>query len=88
MRGVQRPRGLLALALAIAQTGACSAPLKTSVAPLQMPATYPSSVQWEGLELAIDPIDTPSKSQPIFGTDMWEATVLPPPPHCPQCRHP
>jgi outer membrane lipoprotein SlyB len=77
MREMQRGRGLLALFLAGVLSGACSAPLKTSVAPLRMPATYSSFVQWEGLELAIDPIDTPEKSQLIFGTDMWEATVLP-----------
>ena len=34
-------------------------------------------VQWEGLEIAIDPVDTPEKSQAVFGTDMWDATVLP-----------
>lgn len=68
--------GLIIIFL-IVFTGACSAPLKTSVAPLRMPASYSSFVQWEGLELAIDPIDTPEKSQAIFGTDMWDATVLP-----------
>jgi len=77
MKRMRKARGLLAPFLAVVLTGACSAPLKTSIAPLRMPATYPSFVQWEGLELAIDPIDTLDKSQPIFGTDMWEATVLP-----------
>lgn len=77
MRHLTRLRVLPSLLLIIVLTPACSSPLKTSVAPLRTPSSYPSFVQWEGLELAIEPIDTPDKSQAIFGTDMWEATVLP-----------
>lgn len=63
--------------LALTFASACSQPLKTSVAVFRPPSSYPSYVQWEGLELAIDPIDTPDKSEAVFGTDLWDASVLP-----------
>lgn len=77
MRGLAGPGFLPFTLLVLVSTSACSSPLKTSVAAFRMPSSYPSFVQWEGLELAIDPIDTPEKSQAIFGTDMWDSTVLP-----------
>lgn len=77
MRQVHTLRVLSLMLTVFPLASACSPPLKTSVAPLRLPSSYHSFVQWEGLELAIDPIDTSDKSQAIFGTDMWDATVLP-----------
>lgn len=57
--------------------GACAAPLKTTAPSFRLPSEYRSFIRWEGLEVAIDPIDTVEKSNAIFGTDMWEAMVLP-----------
>jgi len=77
MSRLAKSRGLVSILVLILSTWSCSAPLKTSVAPIRIPSSYPSYVQWEGLELAIDPIDTPEKSQALFGTDVWDATLLP-----------
>lgn len=56
---------------------ACSAPLRTSPAPFRLPSSYGAFAQWEGLEVAIDPIDAAERSRELFGTDMWEADILP-----------
>lgn len=77
MKGLVKPGVLSVILLVFAFTSACSAPLKTSVAEFRLPANYPSFVRWEGLEVAVDPIDTPEESEAIFGTDMWDASVLP-----------
>lgn len=55
----------------------CAAPLRTTVAPFRLPDSYPSFTRIEGLELAVDPVDTEEQSARIFGTDLRSADVLP-----------
>ena len=77
MKGWYNSRPLPVILLVLVFCSGCSSPLKTSVAAFRTPSSYHSFVRWEGLELAIDPIDTPEKSEDIFGTDMWDAAILP-----------
>lgn len=67
---------VLAIGLLLIGTG-CAAPLRTTVAPFRLPESYPSSIQIEGLALAVDPIDTEEQSTRSFGTDLRIADVLP-----------
>lgn len=55
----------------------CAAPLRTTVAPFRLPESYPSSIQIEGLALAVDPVDIEEQSTRSFGTDLRTADVLP-----------
>lgn len=55
----------------------CATPLKTGVAQFRLPQSYPSFAQIEGLEMAVDPVDTEEKSAGFFGTDLRYAEVLP-----------
>lgn len=71
-----QPDATLVIVLLLLGIG-CAAPLKTTVAPFRLPETYPSFVRIEGLELAVDPIDTEEHSTRIFGTDLRSADVLP-----------
>jgi len=67
---------LFAIALFVSMVG-CAAPLRTSVAPFRLPQSYPAFTRIEGLELAVDPVDTEEKSNRVFGTDLRSADVLP-----------
>ncbi len=66
----------LTIALLLLGVG-CAAPLRTTVAPFRLPDSYPSFARIEGLELAVDPIDTEEQSARIFGTDLYSAHFLP-----------
>jgi hypothetical protein len=55
----------------------CAAPLRTSVAPFRPPETLPNNKRVWDLIVAADVIDTPEKSNRIFGTDLAAAGLLP-----------
>lgn len=55
----------------------CAAPLRMSVAPFSPPETLPNKQKVWGLVIAADLIDTPAKSERIFGTDLSATGVLP-----------
>jgi outer membrane lipoprotein SlyB len=66
----------LTIALLLLGVG-CAASLRTTVAPFRLPDSYPSFTRIEGLELAVDPVDTDEQSARIFGTDLRSAGVPP-----------
>ena len=55
----------------------CAAPLRTSVAPFRSPETLPNNMKVWDLIVGVDVIDTPEKSNRIFGTDLATAGLLP-----------
>jgi hypothetical protein len=67
---------LLVLILAFSMIS-CAAPLSTTVAPFQLPENLPNHKKVWDLIVAADVIDTPEKSNRIFGTDLAAAGLLP-----------
>jgi hypothetical protein len=67
---------LLVLILALS-TISCAGPLRTAVAPFQPPETLANHEKVWDLIVAADVIDTPEKSNRIFGTDLAAAGLLP-----------
>lgn len=55
----------------------CASPLKTDTVSFMMPQSYQNSKEVDGLNVAINPIDSEEKSEEIFGTDMKTADILP-----------
>ena len=71
-------RKLMTIVYLVISSGlGCAAPLRTSVAPFRLPETYRAFTRIEGLEIAVDPLDTEAKSARVFGTDLRSADVLP-----------
>lgn len=66
--------GLIWLPLALMS---CAAPLKTDTVSFKTPESYANHQTIDGLRIAVIPIDSLEKSEEIFGTDLWQAGILP-----------
>ncbi|MBI3325183.1 MAG: hypothetical protein HYZ81_00560 [Nitrospinae bacterium] len=70
-------RRLIAMLLTFIFLSGCAAPLRTSVAPFYSPELLPNAQTVWQLVIAADVLDTPEKSERVFGTDLAAADVLP-----------
>lgn len=70
-------RRLIAMLLTFIFLVGCAAPLRTSVAPFYSPELLPNAQTVWQLVIAADVLDTPEKSERVFGPDLAAADVLP-----------
>lgn len=55
----------------------CAAPLKTDTVTFLPPSSYPNYQDVNGLQIAVVPIVSKTKSEEMFGTDLKAANILP-----------
>lgn len=55
----------------------CAAPLKTDTVTFLLPSSYPNFQYVNGLQIAVVPIVSKTKSEEMFGTDLKAANILP-----------
>jgi hypothetical protein len=55
----------------------CASPLHVEDSTFKPPASYANYKEFDGLQIAIDPICSKSRLSENFGTDLWKANILP-----------
>lgn len=70
-------QSILAMFMICALLTGCAAPLKVESVSFQSPESVPNHQEFEGLKIAVVPIDTEEQSKAIFNTDLKKANILP-----------
>lgn len=68
---------VLSICLFVPMLIGCAAPLKTSVAPFKPPDQISNAQRIWDLVIAVEVLDSPSESEKVFGTDLYQAEILP-----------
>ena len=77
MGSIMKYKNNIIMFFLISFLGGCAAPLKTDTVTFLPPSSYTNFQNINGLQIAVVPIVSKTKSEEIFGTDLKTANILP-----------